>query len=163
MKKLICLAAIIMAVMFVSCSEQYDDTALRNELAELAERVSALEKRCDELNENIASLRTIVNALQNNDYVKSITPIVKNGVEVGYEIEFTQSGKVEIYHGQKGADATAPVIGVRQYEGVYYWTIDGEWLLDETGSKIKAEGVDGEDGEDGQDGSNGSDGSDGAD
>lgn len=163
MKKLICFAAIIMAVMFVSCSEQYDDTALRNELTELAERVSALEKRCDELNENIASLRTIVNALQNNDYVKSITPIVKNGVEVGYEIEFTQSGKVEIYHGQKGADATAPVIGVRQYEGVYYWTIDGEWLLDENGNKIKAEGVDGEDGEDGQDGSNGSDGSDGAD
>ena len=163
MKKLICLAAIFMAVFFVACSEQYDDTALRNELTELAERISALEKRCDELNENIASLKTIVNALQNNDYVKSITPIVKNGVEVGYEIEFTQSGKVEIYHGQKGADATAPVIGVRQFEGVYYWTIDGEWLLDENGSKIKAEGVDGEDGEDGSNGSDGAAGADGTD
>ena len=146
-----------------SCSEEYDDTALRDELAALAERVSTLEKLCGKLNENIVSLQTIVDALQKNDYVKSIAPIVEDGEEIGYEIEFTQSGKVKIYHGQKGADASAPVVGVRQHEGVYYWTLDGEWLLDDNGNKIKAEGTDGEDGQNGQNGQDGSNGADGAD
>ena len=163
MKKLIFIAAIVMAALFSSCSQKYDDTALRSELTQLSERVAALEKLCGKLNENIESLQIIVNALQNNDYVKSITPIVENGVEVGYEIEFTKSGKVEIYHGENGADASAPVIGVRQHEGVYYWTLDGEWLLDENGNKIKAEGVDGQDGQNGQNGQNGQDGTNGSD
>ena len=163
MKKLIFIAAIVMAALFSSCSQKYDDTALRGELTQLSERVAALEKLCGKLNENIESLQTIVNALQNNDYVKSITPIVENGVEVGYEIEFTKSGKVEIYHGENGADASAPVIGVRQHEGVYYWTLDGEWLLDENGNKIKAEGVDGQNGQNGQNGQDGTNGSDGQD
>ena len=163
MKKLIFIAAIVMAALFSSCSQKYDDTALRSELTQLSERVAALEKLCGKLNENIESLQTIVNALQNNDYVKSITPIVENGVEVGYEIEFTKSGKVEIYHGENGADASAPVIGVRQHEGVYYWTLDGEWLLDENGNKIKAEGVDGQNGQNGQNGQDGTNGSDGQD
>ena len=163
MKKLIFIAAIVMAALVSSCSQKYDDTALRSELTQLSERVAALEKLCGKLNENIESLQTIVNALQNNDYVKSITPIVENGVEVGYEIEFTKSGKVEIYHGENGADASAPVIGVRQHEGVYYWTLDGEWLLDENGNKIKAEGVDGQNGQNGQNGQDGTNGSDGQD
>ncbi len=163
MKKFFYLVAIVMAVFMTSCSEEYDDTALRDELAALAERVSTLEKLCGKLNENIVSLQTIVDALQKNDYVKSIAPIVEDGEEIGYEIEFTQSGKVKIYHGQKGADASAPVVGVRQHEGVYYWTLDGEWLLDDNGNKIKAEGTDGEDGQNGQDGSNGADGADGQD
>lgn len=163
MKKLIFIAALVMAALFSSCSQKYDDTALRSELTQLSERVAALEKLCSKLNENIESLQTIVNALQNNDYVKSITPIVENGVEVGYEIEFTKSGKVEIYHGENGADASAPVIGVRQHEGVYYWTLDGEWLLDENGNKIKAEGVDGQNGQNGQNGQDGTNGSDGQD
>ena len=163
MKKFLFIAAIVMAALFSSCSKEYDDTGLRNELTQLSERVSALEKLCGKLNENIESLQTIVTALQNNDYVKSITPIVENGVEVGYEIEFTKSGKIEIYHGKNGADASAPVIGVRQYEGVYYWTLDGEWLLDENGNKIKAEGVDGQNGQNGQNGQDGTNGSDGQD
>lgn len=163
MKKFFYLVAIVMAVFMTSCSEEYDDTALRDELAALAERVSTLEKLCGKLNENIVSLQTIVDALQKNDYVKSIAPIVEDGEEIGYEIEFTQSGKVKIYHGQKGADASAPVVGVRQHEGVYYWTLDGEWLLDDNGNKIKAEGTDGEDGQNGQNGQDGSNGADGAD
>jgi hypothetical protein len=46
---------------------------------------------------------------------------------------------------------------------VYYWTIDGDWLLDEDGNKIKAVGTDGKDGQDGADGSDGKDGQDGTD
>lgn len=34
-------------------------------------------------------------------------------------------------------------------DGVYYWTLDGEWLLDDEGNKMRVTGEDGKDGEDG--------------
>ena len=43
-------------------------------------------------------------------------------------------------------------------DGIYYWTLDGEWLTDEKGNKVKAQGTDGKDGVDGEDGTNGKDG-----
>ena len=46
-------------------------------------------------------------------------------------------------------------------DGIYYWTLDGDWLLDSNGNKIKSVATDGTDGEDGLDGAPGSDGKDG--
>ena len=46
-------------------------------------------------------------------------------------------------------------------DGCYYWTLDGEWLTDEKGNKVKAQGTDGKDGVDGEDGNDGTDGEDG--
>ena len=37
-------------------------------------------------------------------------------------------------------------------DGIYYWTLDGEWLLDDNGQKVKAQGTDGTQGEQGQQG-----------
>ena len=46
-----------------------------------------------------------------------------------------------IYHGK---NAVAPVIGIRQDEGgVYYWTLNGEWLLDDDARKVPVHGKDG--------------------
>ena len=64
-----------------------------------------------------------------------------------------------IYNGKDGADGNTPVIGVKKdTDGIYYWTLDGEWLTDEKGNKVKAQGTDGKDGVDGEDGTNGKDG-----
>ena len=62
--------------------------------------------------------------------------------------------------GADGKDGVTPVIGVALYDadGIYYWTINGEWLLDEAGNKIKAVGEDGKDGQDAQNGTDGKDG-----
>ena len=137
----------------------------------------ALKELCTQMNSNIEALQVIVNALQNNDYVKSITPIYDGAKEIGYIIEFTKSGKVTIYHGEDGKDGVdgapgqdgedgqdgaTPIIGVAQdTDGIYYWTVNGSWLLDADGNKVKAVGTDGQDGSDGADGSNGTDGNDG--
>lgn len=111
------------------------------------------------MNTNISSLQTIVTALQKNDYVTSVAPISQGGKEVGYTITFSKSGSITIYHGNDGADGAdgkdgwTPVIGVREdADGRYYWTLDGEWLLDSEGNKVPAAGVDGAPGEDGADG-----------
>lgn len=115
-----------------------------------------------QLNSNIEALQSIVSALQDNDYINSIQPITENGKETGYIINFTKSGSVTIFHGKDGADGHTPLIGVRQdTDGVWYWTVDGEWLTDGNGQKVKAVGIDGNDGRDGQNGANGQDGKEG--
>ena len=154
----------------------YDDSALWESVNDHETRISKLEKLCNEMNTNISSLKTIVEALQTNDYVTSVTPVTEGGKEVGYTITFSKSGSITIYHGKDGADGEdgadgkdgtdgqTPVIGVRQdADGVYYWTLNDEWLLDDSGNKIPTTGKDGADGEDGKDGVDGSDGTPGAD
>lgn len=178
MKNLIKLLTVAAMLFAVGC-QKYNDTPLKNRVGELENRVTALEELCKKMNTNISSLQTIVGALQNNDYVTSVTPVTKNGETIGYTIAFSKSAPITIYHGENGKDGIngadgkdgvngkdghTPVIGVRQdSDGVYYWTLDGEWLLDGAGNKIKAEGRDGQNGSDGKDGINGSDGKDGQD
>ena len=122
----------------------------------------ALRTLCNQMNSNISALQTIVTALQNNDYVTKVEPVVENGTTIGYTIYFTKSNPVTIYHGQNGAngadgkDGYTPVIGVKQdTDNIYYWTLNGEWLTDASGNKIKAVGIDGANGNDGATGPQG--------
>lgn len=126
----------------------------------------ALEKQCEQLNTNLSSMQTILSAIQDRDYVVSVTPVMENGVQTGYMIVFANAGSVTIYNGNDGAngsdgaDGSTPLIGVRKdTDGIYYWTVNGEWLLDEAGNKVSATGT----GNGGSDGSAGSDGADGKD
>ena len=173
MKKLLTLFAISLAIVLSSCST-FDDEAIWNKLDDHESRISRLEEMCREMNSNIDALQTIVTALQTNDYVTSVTPVTKDGETIGYTITFTKSDPITIYHGTDGKDGAngkdgkdggyTPIIGVKQdADGIYYWTLDGEWLLDENGNKIKAQGTDGKDGINGADGKDGVDGADGKD
>lgn len=191
-------------VMIAGC--QVDTSDIDNRIDGLESRVEKLEQLCSEMNANISALQTIVTALENNDFVTSIKPVMENGREIGYKIVFSKSGEITIYHGRDGEngkdgqdgkdgengkngqdgkdgqngrdgqdgkdgidgkDGHTPMVGVAKGEdGIYYWTLDGEWLLDQDGNKIKAEGRDGKDGKDGadgQDGKNGENGKDGKD
>lgn len=185
MRKLFIMFAIVATLFAVGC-QKYNDKPLKNRVVELENRVTTLEELCKKMNTNISSLQTIVGALQNNDYVTGVVPVISNGETIGYTITFAKNSPITIYHGKDGAngadgkdgvngsngkdgingadgkDGHTPVIGVRQdTDGVYYWTLDGEWLLDGAGNKVKAEGRDGQNGADGKDGINGSDGKDG--
>ena len=122
-------------------------------------------------------MQGILEALQNNDYITSITPIMEDSKEIGYTIYFKKGNPITIYHGQdgqngqdgkpgedgqNGQDGYTPQIGVKQdIDGIYYWTLDGEWMTDENGNKIKAQGIDGQNGQDGTPGEDGQDGQDG--
>ena len=48
--------------------------------------------------------------------------------------------------GKSGVDGHTPVIGVRKRLNVNYWTVDGDWLLDEWGNMIPTTGKDGQNG-----------------
>ena len=165
------LLAVLVTTSLAACGEDYDDSALTDRVNDLEDRVTQLEELCRQMNTNISSLQTLVMALEENDYVTNVAPVTKEGKEIGYTISFTKSKPVTIYHGKNGTDGTdgangtdgvAPVVGVsKDVDGVYYWTLNGEWLLDNDGNKVKTTGADGQDGvngADGQDGVNGADG-----
>ena len=112
-------------------------------------------------------LRATTTVFESNDAITSITPVMEGGVEIGYTITFSNHDPITIYHGKDGKDGqngangqngTSPVVGVAQSGGVYYWTLNGEWLLDADGNKLPVSGKDGANGENGQNGSNGQNG-----
>ena len=161
MKKFITLLASCMVFCLSGC---YDDSAIWESIKDHEARIAKLEVLCDKINTNILSLQTIVESLKKNDYITSVSPIKENGKEVGYSILFSKSGAITIYHGKDGVngnngkDGYVPVIGVKKdTDGVYYWTVDGEWICDDDGNKIPTTGTDGKDGEDGKDGQDGAD------
>jgi len=137
---IICLLAI---VAFVGC---YDDSELWESLNNHELRIKQLEKICNQINTNISSLQSAVEALQKSDFVTSTAPIKENGKEVGYTINFSSGKSITIYYGMDGQDGKSPVISVKQdKDGVYYWTLDGDWLRDENGKRIPTTGPSGED------------------
>ena len=132
----------------VGCS--YDDGAIWNEVEQIKDRVETLEEAVIKTNEDIVALQTIVNALQNNVYVKAVSTTTD-----GYIIEFSDGTTATITNGKDGANGSngvnAPIISIKQGEdGNYYWTMDGEWLLVE-GERVRANGQDGVKGEPGDD------------
>ena len=116
------LSMALVAALAISC---YDDT-------KVWEKLDSLESKLAELTSQVNSVSTIVSALEKNVYVKAVTEVTG-----GYEIEFTDGKKVTVKDGKDGADA--PEIGAtKDVDGIYYWTLDGEWLLDAAGNKIPA-------------------------
>ena len=171
MKKLSLLLLTLTVCFFTACHDDIWDA-----IDGLDSRVTKLEELCKEMNTNITSLQTIVDVLQSNDFITSIVEIKKDGKVVGYTITFGKHDPITIYHGQDGKDGQngqngadgkdgiTPVIGVAQdTDGVYYWTLNGEWLLDDNGNKLPVSGKDGKDGANGTDGKDGQDGADGKD
>lgn len=133
-----------------SCSDDYDDSALSGRVDNLENRVASLEQLCKQMNTNIGALQTLVDALQNNVSITNVIPLTEDGKNIGYTISFTKGDPITIYHGQdgkdgqdgqngtNGRDGITPVIGVRQdADGIYYWTLNGDWLTDDAGNKVK--------------------------
>lgn len=230
----------ILCVAFAGCKDDFDDSELRKQIADLDGRLTSLEKLCAQMNTNISSMQTIVNVLQQNDYITGVTPITEGGNTIGYTITFAKNKPITIYHGkdgekgetgntpkfkiengrwlvsldggkswedvgqatgnqgetgtpgispklkiengrwlvsfdegttwkdlgqatgekgENGNNGTTPVIGVKQdTDGIYYWTLNGTWLLDDNNQKVKAEGTDGASGDGGTPGTPGKDG-----
>lgn len=135
-----------------SCGDDYDDSELRGDIENLESRITAIEEWQKSVNTDIRSLQSLVEALEDKDYVTSVTPL-EDGT--GYVISFLKSGNVTIKHGEqgeKGEDGTTPVISVKQdSDGKHYWTVNGEWLLD-NGNKMPVTGEKGDKGDKGDKG-----------
>ena len=168
MKKIKFFMLAVVVMLFTACHDKLWDS-----IEDLDSRVTKLEELCKEMNTNISALQAIVSVIQENDFITGIVPIEKGGEVIGYTIMFGKHEPITIYNGEDGKDGQngidgkdgyTPILGVaKDVDGVYYWTLDGEWLLDDEGNKIRVTGRDGKDGADGEDGKDGENGKDGVD
>ena len=160
------LLSVVLATTLTLTSCQFDDSDIWDKFEDVEEsirdheqRISALEELCKQMNTNIEALQTIVNALEKRDYVTNVSEVRSNGEVIGYTISFAYSDTITIYHGHDGKDGAngtdgkdgyTPQIGVmKDTDDIYYWTLDGKWLLDGKGNKIQANGVNGTNGTNG--------------
>lgn len=136
MKKRILFAAFA-ACLLAGC----DNDDLEKRVDSLENRLEIVEKTLTEINSGISSLQTIVEALQSG---KSVSNVEETAT--GYVITFSDGSSITLKHGKDGAngqDATAPVIGMAEFEGAYYWTvtIDGETqFMENNGKKVPVTG-----------------------
>ncbi|MDE5838922.1 MAG: DUF4988 and DUF4465 domain-containing protein [Paramuribaculum sp.] len=126
------------AALFIPSACSYDDSDLWNAVNGIEDRVETLETASAQMNTDIKSLQSILQAIQNNISITAITP-----TENGYTIKFSNGTEATISNGIDGA--SAPEISVRKDDdGLYYWTIAGEWLIVD-GEKVRATALDGAD------------------
>lgn len=130
--KRFCGAALVLvamaAPMLTSC---YDDSALNEKLEAVQKEVDQIKTDLTQLKSDLAALKAAVDA--------NLSVSQLNQLPDGYELVFSDGTKAVIKNG------TSSVVGAKEDEdGVLYWTLNGEWLLDADGNKIKASAEDGE-------------------
>ena len=119
MKKLFYLVAAV-GLLFAACDD-YDDTGINDRIDDIDKRVTILEETIASLNQDIAGVQTLVDAMQNNVYVSKI---VKG--ETGYEVYFTNGEKIEIADGkagEAGKDGVTVTVMLDEEDGQYYWAV----------------------------------------
>lgn len=165
MKHLSKILFVVLLALAVSACSKFNDSEIWKAINEHSEEIASLKNKCNSLNSDIASLKEIVASIQSGDYITNCTPLSDGS---GYTIAFKSGKSIVIKNGvdgrdgadgkdgsdgKDGKDGATPQIGIDKYtDGLYYWTLNGKWLLDKNGNMIKAEGKDGADGHDGQDG-----------
>lgn len=144
MKKILSVFCIA-TLLFASCSDEYDDSKLWQNVNDLKDRIASLEKKVQTMNSDISSIQSIIDAINARDYIVKIEELADKS---GYTITFAKGNTITIKHGKDGIDGKdSPIIGIDIYEGIYYWTIttngNKTWLLDNDGNKLKVSGDDG--------------------
>lgn len=128
----------LIPLLFSAVSCTYDDTELKNKVNDLDERLTKLEETVKSINANVGSLMTIVNALEKEVKIDKVVSLEDGS---GHVVMFTDGSSISIPNGKDGADGDdgeTPVISVgKDADGIYYWKVNGEWLLDD-GNKIPA-------------------------
>ena len=124
MKKTL-LFLLTIAAIVTSCKKEDVD------VEDIHNRLSQLEVWQQKVNSQVAPLQGIVSAYETEDFVTSVTPLTD---KTGYVINFQKSGTITIKHGDK---ASTPILSTKkETNGNYYWTLDGEWLMNGTAKML---------------------------
>jgi hypothetical protein len=134
MKKTVSYVWVLLSVVVLfSCVDDYDDSFLRTEIDKIKEEISSLKTQ-------LSTLETVVDALNKG---KVITNVEALSGDKGHKITFNDGVSIEILNGEN-----APVIGIQELEGVYYWVITTNgntmFLVDQNDNKLPVSGKEGE-------------------
>ncbi len=113
---------------------------------DLKDRVDTLETKVADLEnkvkENVSSIAKLAEAAAKAVTIESVIP---NEDKTSYTINFSDGTTTVLTNGKDGKDAVAPVVGVKEVDGVLYWTVNGEFMTN-NGAKVPVTGKDGVDG-----------------
>lgn len=140
MKKV--LFALVAVLAFAACTpEAYDDTAIKEQINNLDDRLTKVEEDLATLELNVAAMKSLAEALKTGKYIVSYVALED---ESGYTITFNDGSSIVVKHGEKGdkgetgatgntgatgeagKDGVTPTITVKDVDGVLYWFINGE-------------------------------------
>ena len=132
----------MMGLAICACTpEAYDDTAIKEQIDNLDDRLTKVEEDLATLELNVAAMKTLAEALKTGKYIESVTPL-EDGT--GYTITFSDETTIVIKNGEKGdkgetgdkgdkgdtgaagVDGKTPTVAVKEVDGVLYWFINGE-------------------------------------
>ena len=115
---------------------------VQDELDQTHEKLTALQELVNNVNQNLTSLQQIVAELDDSRTVSAVTPLGEDG----YDLSFRDGKTVRISFGKDGVDGIVHPVGVKLGEdGLYYWTVDGEFMTDADGNPVRASAADGQD------------------
>lgn len=103
---------------------------LKDRVDTLETKVAALESK---VNENVSSIAKLAEAAANAVTIASVTP---NEDKTSYTIKFSDGRTAVLTNGK---DAEAPVVGMKEFEGELYWTVNGEFMTN-NGAKVPVSG-----------------------
>lgn len=137
-RKLLGLALSVLLLPATGCERTFVDDLfdIHKEIDILKESHEEMRKRLDNLNESAVTLQAIIDVLSSGYFVDQIDPVLEAGVETGYLFHFTNGREITVLHGRDGLDGHTPVLSVTQVEGKYYWTVDGQLLVDDEGTPV---------------------------
>ena len=103
---------------------------LKDRVDTLETKVAALESK---VNENVSSIAKLADAAAKAVTIASVT---ENDDKTSYTIKFSDGQTAVLTNGK---DAEAPVVGMKEFEGELYWTVNGEFMTN-NGSKVPVSG-----------------------
>lgn len=126
---------LLMLLLLLSSCANTDE--IRDKLKDHEKRIEVLEQLVKKANESTSALQALIDKMS-----KQLTIVkyeeLKDGS--GYVITMSDGSTITLKNGQ---GAPAPAIGIKEDEGLYYWTINGDYLLDGSGNRVVAKGKDG--------------------
>ncbi|MGI6573837.1 MAG: PL29 family lyase N-terminal domain-containing protein [Fermentimonas sp.] len=141
MKIKLWLPVLLSGIVIFSCTDLDD---INRRLDEYEQRLNALELSVAGVNRDIQSLQQLLDAQSKKIGILSYQPLPDNS---GYQLLMSDGSKITLHNGQAGADGEdglTPTIGVMAHtDGLLYWTLNGEFLCDADGNKVRASGRDG--------------------
>lgn len=131
-----------------SCAGSLDESSIIQKLEDFEFRLNVLEDRCRRINTNIKALKSIILKSPEKDRIVAVVPFEESDGVTGFRIEFAYGNTVTVYcakdgkdgrdgkDGKDGEDGAVPVISIKEEGGVAYWTINGEYMVDDAGQRI---------------------------
>lgn len=129
--------AILLSVLFFTACYKEDVDRLFAEQSQLEALIQELREYCKQTNDQVDFLKTLING----SMIKEVSAFEEPETgKSGWEIFFTDGTSFRIYN---GLDGSTPEISTVQEGDCWYWTLNGEKLLDNDGNPLRVNGKDG--------------------